>query len=193
MRKHEQIVAEEAQEAALNTESKQEVNHKTNEQEAAMFAKGSRGRRFKNIGKGDQSARYQWQGTTYDYGKGGKGFHPRCNARSFHYNGGYRYNGGRGSGGGDQSCVGALSGPEELLSLLFRLFVSCKESHTLKFVSSCVKDIASHNCAIHTVSPCHCFFLATQLARVIDVSRGSPLWKPACNQALPTEESFHSL
>ena len=108
MRKHEQIVAEEAQEAALNTESKQEANHKTNEQETAMFAKGSRGRRFKNSGKGrggkgDQSARYQWQGSTYDYGKGGKGFHSRYNARSFHNNSGYRYNGGRGSGGSDQS------------------------------------------------------------------------------------------
>ena len=79
MRKHEQILAEEAQEAALNTESKQEANHKTDEQEAAMFAKGSRGRRFKNSckgrgGKGDQLARYQWQGTTYDMAKEGKVF-----------------------------------------------------------------------------------------------------------------------
>ena len=45
MRKHEQIVAEEAQEAALNTEAKQEANHKLNENESALYSKTNKGRR----------------------------------------------------------------------------------------------------------------------------------------------------
>ena len=107
MRKHEQIVAEEAQEAALNTETKQEANHKLNENESALYSKTNKGRRRQSGngkgrggGKGDYPPRQQWQNNPYYYGKGGgKGYKPNNDNRSTsYYNGGYRFNGGRGHG-----------------------------------------------------------------------------------------------
>lgn len=101
-RKHEELQSELAQEAALNTESTQEINHglTENEQVHYSFSKGGKGRGKggkgqRSMGKGYHDARI---GALY-YGKGGFGEYANDHRDHF-WRGGGRHSGGRGFGFG---------------------------------------------------------------------------------------------
>lgn len=108
LRKYEEHTAETAQEAALNTESKQSSIHHESEKETVMYSQGKGGRggkgkggrggrgKGRSMGKGQADARI---GAMY-YGKGGygedyDGYGYYAEQQPF-YRGGYRHNGGRG-------------------------------------------------------------------------------------------------
>lgn len=132
LRKHEEQLAEIAQEAALLTETKQASSHTTNESEKANFTsqkggrggkgKGSRGRgRGRSMGKGQYDSRI---GALY-YGKGsfaaadsyhenGGSFHQPFYRGGFRQNGGRGYNfGGKGKGRGQDSNVNTYKRPAD--------------------------------------------------------------------------------
>jgi hypothetical protein len=112
LRKHEEHLAEVAQEAALNTDLKQQSTHNENESESANFSQGKGGRGGKGSRRGGKGGRGRGgkmgKGQTdarigaLSYGKGGFAAdsyydHGGASQQPF-FRAGFRQNGGRGYG-----------------------------------------------------------------------------------------------